>query len=482
MVTAVVVALALLGGCSSRPSSIMPSHAPQPRPTAPGPLGPTYTASNIPGSEWPEYRRDDERTGDNVNETVITEANVAQLKVKWTQSVFQDFAEPVIVNGIVYVGDSAWHIKAISLATGALLWTFSNPVPLGGGYISTPEYYRGMLYAPAFFGDMSVVAANSGTLAWTYPAISVGLESASSMEASTLIANGEVFEGQIELNEVPGQCATENQFVTYSLSQAAVLGALTTTPSATGAAGAGVWASPMVDPSGNIYVGTASESDCFATSPFPNAPYHSRVLKLTPSGLGVVWVGTPGPTGNVESDNDFGSTPLYINGMVIDGGKDGMVYAYSPTTGKLLWRFDPGFGPPVAGENITGSIGTDGQRLYVPYSVAGTGGAIVAIDLSGHEIWRKLTAMDPMGQGVLSAPAIAQGMLFVGYDDLACTQMHGTNCYRISAIDGATGNILWSYAAPSEIYAGPAIVDGALVVGEFNNSGDVLYCFTLNGQ
>src|ERR1022692_941995 len=116
------------------------------------------------------------------------------------------------------------------------------------------------------------------------------------------------------------------------------------------------------------------------------------------------------------------------------------------------------------------------RAMVVDYDVAGAGGAIVALNLDGSVAWTLPTARDESGIGVLSAPAVSQGMIFVGYTEAGCTT---GPCNGISALDANTGQVLWRYKTTHSIYAGPAIVDGGLFVGEFD--GTSVYCFTPNG-
>ena len=102
-----------------------------------------YTAYSIPGSEWPEYRRDDERTGDNVNETKITEANVAQLTLKWSHPVVAQFPESLVVNGVVYIADNSGTMQAIDLSMGSTIWTYSDRSINGSGLVGTPSTTMG---------------------------------------------------------------------------------------------------------------------------------------------------------------------------------------------------------------------------------------------------------------------------------------------------------------------------------------------------
>jgi outer membrane protein assembly factor BamB len=171
-------------------------------------------------------------------------------------------------------------------------------------------------------------------------------------------------------------------------------------------------------------------------------------------------------------DLDYGATPVYVNGMVVDGAKDGIVRAYMTSTGTQAWTTNAG----IVGGSIIGSPATDGSHIFVPYVQAPGGGAIVALNLNGSVAWTLPTGMDQYGFGVLSAPAVSQSMVFVAYTDVNCTI---APCNGISALDANTGQVLWRYKTKHSIYAGPAIVDGGLFVGEFD--GTSLYCFTPGG-
>jgi len=417
---------------------------------------PNYVPPNFSSADWPQFRRDDQRTGNNPNQTLITKANVSTLAPKWISDTRGGmFASPIIFNGEVYKADLGGHILELNEATGATAWTFLSVD--GAGFISTPAYSNGVLYEGTVKGGFYAVDAATGALKFQYPSVILN----SSFESSALVAGGAVYVGVTNLNEDNNGCIAGDQFVAFSPQSPTIVNSLTITPP--GSIGASVWSSPMIDPSGYAYIATGN------TCSGPKLKAADALLNVGPATMHINW-DQQGPTDG--HDLDYGATPVYVNGMVVDGSKDGNVYAYIAATGVPVWKTNAG----IASGAVIGSPATDGSHIFVPYYVAGAGGAIVALNLDGSVAWTLPTARDQSGIGVLSAPAVSQGMIFVGYAEAGCTT---GPCNGISALDANTGQVLWRYATIHSIYAGPAIVDGGLFVGEFDGSS--VYCFTPNG-
>jgi outer membrane protein assembly factor BamB len=444
------LALAACGGGGSVGPGPKPSIAVQALPI------PNYVPPTIPSADWPQFRRDDQRTGFNPNQTLVTKANVATLAPKWIVNMPNPmFSSPVIFNGTVYQADAGGHITELNEATGQLGWTFFTGHDVGG-FFGTPVYSNGVLYIGSVPGIFYAIDAATGAQKFQYPSIQNG-----GYESSPLVAGGVVYQGVTNLDEDIKHCLRMDQFVAFSAQSPTILNALSLTP--VGSTGPGVWSSPMIDPKGFAYIATGNS--CSG----PSLKVADAILKVGPANMKVSW-DDQGPVDN--HDLDFGATPLYVGGMVVDGAKDGFVYADITTIGTIAWKTSAG----IVNGSIIGSPATDGAHIFVPYINAPTGGAIVALNLDGSVAWTVLTAADENGYGVLSAPAVSQGMVFVGYKEYGCTT---GPCFGISALDANTGAVLWRYKTIHSIYAGPALVDGGLFVGEFN--GTSFYCFTPNG-
>ncbi len=451
------VALALfllaLTACGGAGNSVGP--APHPSVLALSGAIPNYVPPTISSADWPQFRRDDQRTGNNPNQTLITKANVSTLAPKWIAKMPSVmFASPVIFNSNVYQADAGGDLSELNEATGAIGWTF---VQSAGAFWATPAYRNGVLYLGSLRGVFYAVDAATGGLKFQYPfSIPDG-----SFESSALVAGGAVYVGVANFLEDNTHCITSDQFVAFSPQSPTVLNTLSLTPP--GSTGPGVWSSPMIDPNGYAYVATGNS--CSG----PQLQVGDAILNVGPATMKLNW----DAQGAVDNhDLDFGATPLYVDGMVVDGSKDGNVYADIVTTGARAWKTDAG----IVNGSVIGSPATDGTHIFVPFYNAPTGGAIVALNLDGSLAWTLLTAADQNGIGALSAPAVSQGMVFVGYKEYGCTT---GPCYGISALDANTGAVLWRYKTTVAIHAGPAIVDGGLFVGEFY--GTSLFCFTPNG-
>lgn len=139
--------------------------------------------------DWPVVRRDTLGTG--VAETSLPD----QLDVLWKYSASDEAgfdATPVVLNGIVYIGDSAGSVHAVQLADGTALWTkqFADASFAAGAAVENERLYigdvngvvrclatangeeqwsanlQGEVYAgPTPHGDDLLVTAESGTLA-----------------------------------------------------------------------------------------------------------------------------------------------------------------------------------------------------------------------------------------------------------------------------------------------------------------------------
>src|SRR5262249_25867532 len=103
-----------------------------------------------------------------------------------------------------------------------------------------------------------------------------------------------------------------------------------------------------------------------------------------------------------EGDRDFGAPAALTrlaNGttLLLAGSKDGMFYALDPDSGKVIWKLRVGAGGETGG--VEYGFATDGKFAFVPVSdlqVDGTAkGSFSAIDLAtGKLIWRVEGATD----------------------------------------------------------------------------------------
>ncbi len=391
--------------------------------------------------EWPEQRRDDQRTGNNALQTTITKANVGTLKIKWTQNFFGERAEPVVSNGIVYIADVGGFIYAFDENTGAIRWKFLGAV--GVPFKATPAIVNGILYDGSVgsgprAGAMYAVNASSGTLLWQHNYN----EPYRALNGSPIFANGRIFAGRSTNNEAV-DCDANGQLMAYDPSTGVVLDQLNlTAPPVTGD---DIWSGAMVDPSGALYVATGNP--CGALSNHADA-----IIKLGSKPLSVIWTTQASTTDNGTLDYDYGATPLYVNGMVVDGNKNGNLYAFNPLTGAVIWATQ-------LGNEMIASPASDGSKIFATVNQVG----IFALDMAGHVIW----SVHSSGE-TLAPVAVSNGIVFAAYNQ------------GVSALDADTGAVLWRFQGSHNIQDGPTIVSGGLFFGEFD--GPSFYAFTPNGQ
>src|SRR5579885_2809163 len=168
------------------------------------------------GNDWPEFRRNDQRTGENPYQTAITAQNVGTLAPKWTKSTPGVFASAVVVNGIIYQGDLAGNLNAWKIADGTQVWTFKG----NGPFISTPYYdtSTNTLYVGDKGGtngsspsQLLAIDAATGKAKWAYNA-----PNGSEIESSPLLYKGVVYVGNGDKDENKNECDPNKQFVGVS--------------------------------------------------------------------------------------------------------------------------------------------------------------------------------------------------------------------------------------------------------------------------
>jgi outer membrane protein assembly factor BamB len=440
----------------------------------------------LDGDDWPAFRHDTQRTGNNVNQTAITKSNVATLMPKWTKTTHGVFANPLIVNGIIYQADLGGFVYAWSLTTGSQLWSYANGTNNNNKFEDTPALYQNTL----FVGDLGnanstpsafrAINASNGRLMWSYVDKNYAF---SSWQASPVINNGLVYEGEATNNEPfsiggAGGCDPNHQVVAFSPFSPTIVSSLNLTPAPL--QGADVWGSVVLDPSGNMY--TATGNLCGAEG--HGDKYANAIMKITKGApqMGVGWSfeshACPAYGG---CDQDFGGSPTYINAggvpMILTGGKDGNFYALNANTGALIWQTPVGI--------IEAASATDGTKVYVPVlsNVVNAGcsagqancGSLVALNLSdGSVAWKISVTGDQNGFGIMSSPTISQGMVFAAYANPS------TMAPTIWALDSTSGATLWSYAADGDVYGSAIIVNGGLFVGDFDG-GMSYWRFTPGG-
>jgi outer membrane protein assembly factor BamB len=150
-------------------------------------------------------------------------------------------------------------------------------------------------------------------------------------------------------------------------------------------------------------------------------------------------------------------TPAVADGRVYVGNETAdRVIAYDAATGARLWTAAARLGgwqdaAPVAA----------GGRVFI-----GSNNAVIARDaVTGADLWihRSADASYIPQNATPSAPAVAGDTLYMGFPD-----------GRVTALDAATGAVVWSVRLPGQVYRGGVLSPPAV-------SGDTLYVGANNG-
>jgi polyvinyl alcohol dehydrogenase (cytochrome) len=493
------------------------------------------SAAPVP-ADWPMFGQNLANTA-SVTDNDLTTKNVGELGVKWVLTTDGDVsARAAVMKGVVYFPDWGGKLWAVSAGNGTVLWSRQlSAYGLTGSFTgvyhsrTTPAIDKGTLYLGTQEGSyLLAINASSGNLLWK-----TQLEPSDPyaiVTTSPAVYNGVVYTGVASIaeggsifgiNPIP---PVRGSAVALDAATGAIMWQTYMVP--VGYSGGGVWGSnPVVDPARNtLFVSTgnnyrhpdaSAESStlsmtygaCIASGGTPancNSPNnhvdavlaldlttgaikwsHSLVTWNQPFvtdgsddwNVDCVWFTIPGlpPTGpqcpsNPGPDYDFASTPNLItyqsaNGprtILGAGQKSGIYYALNPDTGGVLWQTQVGPGSSLGG--MEWGSASDGTRIYVQIAnlygiphLGGNGGSWSALDpATGRILWQ---TADPSGSIALGPLSAANGVVY------ANSMAGSANAPTMLALNGATGGVLWSFASGASVNAGATIVDGTVFWG-----------------
>jgi polyvinyl alcohol dehydrogenase (cytochrome) len=482
-------------------------------------------ASGVPvQSDWTSAGQNAHNTRDAATEQILGPGNVARLTPRWVLTTGGDVAAtPTVSAGTVYVPDLAGSLWAVSAVDGTVIWSrkvgdytgaagdssrtspavYGNEIVIGNGFLTSPVVSRVGAY-------LMGIDAGTGTLLWR---TQVDSNPYAVVTGSPVIDGGVIYAGVSSVEEtIPGITHTfRGSVVALSAQTGRILWQTYTAPP--GYTGNSIWGStPVVDhTTGLVYVATGNNytvpagvcSTPVQTGCTPPAAddYLDSVLGLDLTTGAVAWARKT-LTADVWTDitpegpdDDFGSGPnLYtvsIGGTPTDllgiGQKSGLYWALDPATGAVAWKTQVGPGGLDGG--IQWGSATDGTRVYAaiadfpspqPYTITSangqtstiTGGSWSALDAAtGKILWQ---TADPQGAADLGFVSTANGVVYAGSAALAGNTMY--------ALDATAGTIAWSFPSGGSVISGAAVADGSVYWGSGYYTGasnNKLYAFSL---
>jgi outer membrane protein assembly factor BamB len=326
------------------------------------------TASAIGGDEnsagrWNQFRGNPRLTG------VASSQLPEELKLLWTYEAGEAVeSSAAVVDGVVYVASSyPGELVALNLEDGTVRWKY--PVGEEGFGESSPAVGGGVVYIGDLAGVLHAVSADSGEALWTF-------QTEGEIKSSPVLVEDKVLVGSYDeqlyglvakTGELLWKLQTQgyihgtpavNEGIAYITGCDAVLRGVQISDGKQVSetdSGAYTGASPaIVD--GMAYYGT----------------FNNEVLAIDLNEKKLVW----------RYEHPTRHFPFYSSAAVIDrkvvlGGRDKMVHCLSAETGEALWTFR-------TNSRVESSPAVTGGRVYI----GSNDGRLYVLDLeSGEKLW-----------------------------------------------------------------------------------------------
>ena len=465
----------------------------------------TASGNGQRSSDWPMYGRDLAGSHYNPNEKIITPATASRLKVKWIFETGGDVSsQPTVVNGVVYFGSWDGKQYAVDSKTGKKIWEFETGMPSRSG----TAYADGVIYFGDVGGRLFALDAKTGAQIWKTKTDPHPMTIATS---APIYHNGRVYIGISSREEVVMMGNPKYECCTFRGGVAAfdaktgkqVWRFYTVTEEPTergvdkmgrkifGPSGVGVWSTVSIHPEEKrIYVTTGDDYTR------PESKMSDAIMALDMETGKLVWSyqATEGDVWNMNCaqmpggcgpDHDFGTIAIAFKGpggkkLIGAGQKSGWFYAVDPKDGKPVWKTEVGTGGFLGG--IEFGAATDGERVYAAISNAANRdkqGWVSALDgATGKVLWKTLAPDGGSNFGPITVTGTGTGRLVFA----------GSSRNAICAYDAKDGKILWQFDTGGAVGGGPTVVDGVLYVGSGYQSlrvgkgNNKLYAFSVDGK
>ena len=501
------------------------------------------------GDQWREGGQNLNNTRYQANETYLRPDNVADLSPKWVFKTGGDIsATPAVLDRALYVPDWGGNLFKIDAQTGRQIW--SNSI---ANYINDPNIPTAVSRtSPAVEGNKVIIGSqegaflmainkDTGKLIWKTKLDShpnaVITQSPAIYGNRVYVGVASVEEGIPTTNPNYPCCTFRGSMTAVDLTTGKILWKTYTVPDNGGQpggySGGSVWGStPAIDPKRKlVYIGTGNNynvpqtvKDCISKltkqSQTPSDElqcldsndYIDAIVALDLDTGAIKWSkklegydtwtvacltgsarNCPDPKG---PDYDFAQAPMLFSvknagkqrDLVGAGQKSGVFWALDPDTGNVVWSQIVGPGGTAGG--IQWGSATDGRQIYVAISNSGfqeyklepsgettSGGSWSALDpATGKIIWQ---TADPAGASDMAPLTVANGVVYAG------SMASGSDKNNMYALSAKTGKILWRFNSGGSVLAGPAVVDGTVYWGSgyshynLGVSNNQFYSFTL---
>ncbi|MGD0245523.1 MAG: PQQ-binding-like beta-propeller repeat protein [Streptosporangiaceae bacterium] len=360
----------------------------------------------------------------------------------------------MIVNGVVYVQDLESDVRAISVATGKVLWTHDyNCAPVALDAATGAQLWSRTLTGNDHEGIAMAPGYNHGTVYVSTVPANVTIQYGPGGEGILWALNARTGVPQWSWNQV------QNLWGDPGVNS-----------------GGGLWYTPSFDGQGNIYLGIANPAPVFGTKSYPlgsSRPgpdlYTDSVVKLSPAGK-LLWYYQLTPHDLYDWDLQNPPVLTSANGrpVVIDGGKAGILIELDAQTGKLLWQ------RPVGGHD-----GHETDGLLTEHATPTSRGLLPAEFCLEPSLYGGiLTPLASNGSTILAAvndlalPATPAGFTGSPASDFQAIE---NAAGEMVAVSQDTGTVIWDTPLPSSPYGAATVTNGVVFTTTFKG-----YLYALN--
>ncbi|AKJ07503.1 PQQ-binding-like beta-propeller repeat protein [Archangium gephyra] len=465
------------------------------------------------------------------SERVLSRRNVPGLKPRWVFSAAGSIsATPAVEAGAVYFPDWGGKLWKLEARSGRVLWSHAiseyTGVPDSVSRVTPAVVGNRLILGSQQGGHLIALDKHSGELLWK---TQVDPHPAAVITQSPIVHDGRVYVGVSSMEEAftadPSYvcCTFRGSVVAVDLATGERRWQAYMVPE--GYSGGAVWSNTLVvDTKRNsLYVTTGNNYEvpdaveaCIESSP-PEAAesclatedYIDAFVSLDLDSGAVKWgrrlqgfdawnfacsldpqPWCPSPVG---PDYDFGQGVMLFTANTPGGGKreligagqkSGIFWALDPDSGAVVWN--KLVGPGGSSGGIMWGSATDGERIYVgnvnwnkkPHTLVSgeriTWGSWTALDAATGEIlWQKADPQESMPMGPVT---VANGVVYAGSLD---AEGH------MYALDARTGETLWDFTAGGSVNAGAAVVEGSVYWGSgygrfgMGTANDKFFAFSL---
>lgn len=438
-------------------------------------------------TQWTTAAFNNQRTGENPDEKVLSIATVKRLKLEWVSGSGEWLQTPPVeatdvtvgskVESLIYAGSSFGTVYAFNAATGKTVWTHRLASHLGGrqnpdcdteqwGVTDSPVIDRSTnrLYVVDDDEHLYALSLSTGKTVAGWPVPLGGNTAVEFTWAGLTESHGIVYVA------IASKCDDGVYFgrlVAVSTTSARITGVFSAvTPASEPGGGAGIWGwgGASVDLSGkHLYVATGNTQGANS-----NAGYGDSVLELDAGSLKVVGANNPDVP---QGDNDMGSSPVLFRAPGCP--------AQLAVENKLGWLYVYDQGDVSAGP--VQALEMNGEHYFIGDAAwsARTDRLYVNVTVAFGDYPPGLTALKPVRHGgtctfetawsdafgpnySIGSPAtIANGVVYFG----------DGNGHTLYALNGWTGAVLWHDRLPGTVHVTPIVVNGHLYASDWD--GDV---------